>query len=382
MARAPAQQVTALFKDSRGRLYFATANPGKLFRFSNERATRGTYESPPLDAETVASWGAVSWRGIQPKDSRIELFTRSGNTEAPDETWSPWSTAYSAPDGSTVTSPKARYIQWRAVLTGKGDGPALTSVTAAYLQRNLRPVVRSITVHPPGIVFQKPFTTGEPDLAGFGDQTTPDRRLTTAAMTAQQGSSGSPALGRRTYQKGLQTLVWRAEDDNDDDLVYDILYRREGDAEWVLLRRNVSESILVWDTTTVPNGAYFVRVVASDRPSNAAENALAGELDSSAFDIDHTPPVITVGGVQSEGRRTTVTFDVSDANSPIQRVEFSQDGGQRWTGIFPKDGIADSRDEHYELTIDGELGELGLTIRASDAMNNVETSHVSPPRRR
>ena len=123
--------------------------------------------------------------------------------------------------------------------------------------------MRSITVHPPGIVFQKPFTTGEPDLAGFEDQTTPERKLAQAA--ALQGRR-SPALGRRTYQKGLQTLVWRADDDNDDELVYDVLYRREGETAWKALRRDVADTILVWDTTTVPNGTYFVKVVASDAP--------------------------------------------------------------------------------------------------------------------
>ena len=113
------------------------------------------------------------------------------------------------------------------MLTGSGEGPVLTSVTAAYLQRNLRPQVRSITVHPPGIVFQKPYSTGDPDLAGFDNQTTPDRKLTQAAQNAQAGPS--PSLGRRTYQKGLQTLVWRADDENDDELSYDVLYRREGE---------------------------------------------------------------------------------------------------------------------------------------------------------
>ena len=120
--------------------------------------------------------------------NRIEVFTRSGNTETPDDTWSAWSAAYTNADGSPITSPKARYLQWRAVLTGKGDGPVLTSVTAAYLQRNLRPQVRTITVHPPGIVFQKPFSTGDPELAGFDDQTTPERKLA-AAASAQPGSS-------------------------------------------------------------------------------------------------------------------------------------------------------------------------------------------------
>src|SRR4029077_8976878 len=96
-------------------------------------------------------------------------------------TWSAWSTPYTTP-GLPITSPKARYIQWRAAISGSGEGPVLTSITAAYLQRNLRPQVRSVTVHPPGIVFQKPYSTGDPELAGFENQTTPERKLTQAAQ--------------------------------------------------------------------------------------------------------------------------------------------------------------------------------------------------------
>jgi hypothetical protein len=375
LARAAAQQVTAFYKDSRGRLLYATANPGKLFRLSNERATRGTYESEPHDAQMVSTWGALSWHGHIAPGSQVELSTRSGNTEVPDDTWSAWSNPSTAAAGAPIASPKARYLQWRAVLTAKTDSPVITSVTAAYLQRNIRPQVRSITVHPPGIVFQKPFTTGEPDLAGFEDQTTPERKLANAAMSAQTGGS---SLGRRTYQKGLQTLVWKADDDNDDDLIYDILYRREGETTWKALRRGLTDPILVWDTTTVPNGTYFVRVVASDAPSNTLGTALTGELDSSAFDIDNTPPTISVSSVRVDRGRTIITFDVKDDHSPVQRVEFSQDG-QRWRGVFPVDGIADSISEHYELTIDGELTERGLALRASDSMNNVATAQVDAP---
>ena len=378
LTRGGAQQVTTFVKNARGQILFATANPGKLFRLSSERAQRGTYESDARDAQMLATWGSLRWRGSIPKDARVELSTRSGNTETPDETWSAWSAAYAAPEGSPIASPKARYLQWRAVLTGTGGGPVLTSVAAAYLQRNLRPVVRSVTVHAPGIVFQKPFTSGEPELAGFGDQTTPDRRLTSAAQTPQ-GAPASPPLGRRTYQKNLQTFVWRADDENDDELVYDVLYRREGVTEWTPLRRGVDEPIFVWDTTTVPNGTYFVRVVASDAPSNPADTALAGERDSAAFQIDHTPPAIAVSGVRVSGGRTTVSFAVTDADSPISRAEYSRDGGLRWTAIFPVDGIADSKSERYELTLDGTLGDSGITIRASDSMNNADTTHVGKP---
>ena len=379
LARAAAQQVTALYKDARGRLYYATANPGKLFRLSSDRATRGTYESDARDAQMIATWGALSWRGTTPAGTSIEISTRSGNTETPDDTWSAWSPATKKPEGTTIGNPKARYIQWRAVLSGsKTESPILTSVTVAYLQRNLRPTVRSITIHPPGIVFQKPFSTGEPDLAGFEDQWTPERRLAQAA--AQQGTGGASQLGRRSYQKGLQTIVWKADDDNDDELAYDILYRREGETTWKTLRRGMSESILVWDTTTVPNGTYFVKVVASDSPSNPLATALAGELESSAFEVDNTPPVISVTSVRVDRGQTRISFDVKDDHSPVQRVEFSSDG-QRWRGIFPVDGIADSREEHFELPIAGELGDKGLTLRASDTMNNIATAHVDAPKR-
>jgi len=378
LARAAAQQVTAFYRNASGRLYYATANPGKVFRLSSERAPRGTYESDTRDAQMVSTWGAISWHGTSPAGSRIELYTRTGNTDTPDDTWSAWSPSYANAEGSAITSPKARYLQWRAVLAGKGEGPVLTSVTAAYLQRNLRPQVRSITVHPPGIVFQKPFATGDPELAGFEDQSTPDRKLA-AAASAQAGPSS--ALGRRTYQKGLQTLVWKADDENDDDLVYDILFRREGETAWKTLRKAATESILVWDTTTIPNGTYFVKIVASDAPSNPAGTALTGELDSIAFEVDNTAPAITVGAVRVDRGRTLISFDVTDDHSPIQRVEFSQDG-QRWRGVFPVDGIADSREEHYELSVEGELGDRGLTLRASDSMNNVATAHVDPPSRR
>jgi hypothetical protein len=124
-----------------------------------------------------------------------------------------------------------------------------------------------------------------------------------------------------------------------------------------------------------------VRIIASDSPSNPATSALTGELDSAAFEVDNTPPTITVGTVRVERGRTIIPFDVKDDHSPVQKVEFSQDG-QRWRGVFPVDGIADSREEHYELSVEGELGERGLTLRASDSMNNIATTHVDAPGRR
>jgi len=368
ISRANAQQVTGLLPQADGRVLVATSNPGKLLRLGGTRAERGTYTSDVRDAQTVALWGNIKWQSVMPTGSRVDIATRSGNTNTPDETWSDWSAAYTDSEGSMITSPRARYMQWRATFTGgKGDAPLLTSVTAAYLPRNLRPRVTSITVHPPGTVFQRPFPV-DPEIAGFeGDL--PDKRV----GQPSSGSSSSPSLGRRVYEKGLMTFVWRAEDDNGDELSFDIFYRREGETAWKLLKRGMSDQILVWDTTSVPNGRYTVRIVASDAPANSQTTALTGARESIAFAIDNVPPVITVTSVRRENGRAIISFDVRDANSSVQKVDYSLDG-DKWQSIYPKDGIADSRVEQYELVLEGEAVARGVTLRATDALNNTSSA--------
>jgi len=372
VARVNASQVTTLQPERDGRMVVVTSNPGRLLRLSSARADRGTYTSDVRDAQTVAMWGTIKWQDGS-TGGRIEISTRSGNTRTPDETWSDWTMPYTDRDGSPITSPRARYLQWRAVLiAARGESPYLTSVTAAYLPRNLRPRVTSITIHPPGTVFQRPFPV-DPEIAGFeGDL--PDRR----GAAGQTISSSSPSLGRRTYQKGLLTIVWRAEDDNRDDLAYDVLYRREGETAWKPLKRAMSEAILVWDTSSVPNGRYFVRVVASDMPSNSPTTALTGAMESTSFDIDNTPPSITVTAVRRDGSRVTITFDVRDSNSAVQKADYSLDG-DRWQTIYPKDGIADSRFEQFELVLDGDAGARGVILRAADALGNVASARGEAP---
>ena len=307
----------------------------------------------------------------------MRLFTRSGNTQTADDTWSPWSAAYRNPDGEQITSPKARYLQWRIELTGaEGRSPVVTSVSAAYLQRNLRPEIATITIHPPGVVFQKPFSTGEAEIAGF--EAGPAERRPGAS--AAQPGSGSPPLGRRRYQKGLQTFLWKAQDPNDDDLSYDVLYRREGETTWKALKRNLTEPLLVWDTTSVPNGTYVVKIVASDAPANPRGEALLAERESSTFDIDNSPPAISVLSATRTNGHTVVRFTVRDMDSAVQRVEYSLDA-DRWRPIYPKDGIADSRLEEFELTIETDTADKAIILRALDAMNNVATGRAEPARR-
>ncbi len=366
LARTTAQQVTRFGTSTDGNRYYVTSNPGKLYRLAATKATEGSYFSAVRDAETVAAWGAISWRAKIAGSSIVQLFTRSGNTETPNDTWSRWSEAYRNAKGSQISSPKARYLQWKAVL--RGEQPSLLSVTTAYLPRNLRPEITDLRIYESGTVFQKPFSSGDPPIAGLSPVDTSTNGKT------ENDNSQPITLGRRMYRKGLQTFAWTAIDRNEDQLQYDILYRLEAESTWHLLRRGVRETIFTWNTTSATDGTYRVRIEASDALSNSPGTALTGARESMPFDIDTSAPTIEVEPTREEGEQTLVSFVVSDTHSPVQHAEYSFDA-EHWQILYPIDGIPDSLSERFQILLNTKT--IGrLVIRATDALNNMATAAV------
>ena len=66
-----------------------------------------------------------------------------------------------------------------------------------------------------------------------------------------------------TQQKGWQSVLWTAHDDNDDDLKYAVYFRGENEHDWRLLKDNLEQKFYSWDTTTMPDGAYYLKIVAT-----------------------------------------------------------------------------------------------------------------------
>ncbi|HSP90269.1 MAG TPA: hypothetical protein VLN08_05160, partial [Vicinamibacterales bacterium] len=164
------------------------------------------------------------------------------------------------------------------------------------------------------------------------------------------------------------------EDGNDDRLQYDLFYREAGGTGWKSLRSGTTDQIAVWDTMSVPDGTYVLKIAASDAANNSPGTALVGELISEAFDVDNGAPAITVRQVVREGAATKVTFDATDSFSPVSTVEYSVDTG-RWQAAYPVDGAADSRQERFEIRVDGEAAGR-VVIRAADTMGNTGTARV------
>ncbi|MPY87223.1 MAG: hypothetical protein GEU99_04815 [Luteitalea sp.] len=368
VARASAEQVTRI-ASTRDAVYFATANPGKILRMATARATEGTFTSEVRDAETVARWGTIRWRAQTPERTRVELATRTGNTSTADATWSEWSSPYTNATGSTIESPPARYIQWRARLTGSASAsPVLTSVTTTYLPRNQRPEITSLTVHPPGVVFQRPFAVNDTELAGLPREPAGQRA---AAASIAETDGGTSVLGRKLYHKGLQTFAWEGRDNDDDPLLYELYFRRADERSWTPIERHKTDTFFTWDTSSVADGTYVARLVVSDQGANPPGAALTSERESVPFEIDNTPPTIERDPKASDDART-LSLIVRDGHSPIQRVEYSVDA-LTWREAFPADGIADGPAERYTIRFDTP-GPTRVIVRASDTMANIATS--------
>jgi hypothetical protein len=357
-----AKQITRFASQPRTRTLtaFATANPGRVMAIGSGQQPQASYVSPVRDTKSVATWGLIRWEA----QGTVSLYTRSGNTEKPDDSWSDWSAAYTKPSGDLVTSPPARFVQWKAVIGGRDAGAArLGAVTLAYLTRNTRPVVSSITVPPPGFVFHRPYSSDDSAIAGLDDAVADARR------PRDDTAPPPPAPGKRMFQRGLQTLTWKADDDDSDRLVYTLEYRREGEQTWRELKTGLTDLIYVWDTTAVPDGRYVIRVRASDAPSNSADRALTGDRESDLVAVDNTPPSLSAE-LSRQGANARLLVHVHDAISPILKVEYSVGGGP-WQLLYPNDGLADSPDETYTIALANDADVNRIVIRATDVLQNV-----------
>jgi hypothetical protein len=364
LLQSPEGQVSAIATHGSD-VYVAASNQGKLFRYGDAVQREGTYESPVRDAKLASAWGRIWWRGQGP----IELQTRSGNSDKPDSTWSDWSASYNDANGSQVTSPKARFIQWRAILRGatgaRSTPPQLEDVSVAYLPRNVAPEVLSINVLPPGVSLQQQL------------QMPTDPNVEASGLDPTIFGMGVQAPPRRIFQRGARSLQWQAEDRNGDTLEYAVYYRSLGETNFRLLKDHIRDTFYTVDAASLADGRYIFKVVASDALDNPTAAAMSGERISEPIDIDNTPPNIRgVGAPMVAGDRVRASFDVEDATGRIKRADVSVDGGA-WREVFPDDGIADSQRERFslDLPITG-AGEHTISLRAYDNSNNVGSVSV------
>ena len=394
LAKAGSAQITGIASNAKGKIFLCTANPGKVFSLGPEYQPEGTFESRPFDAQLFSQWGRLDWWGppadaaalseksakssADPAEPRLEFFVRSGNTEDPGKEWSRWFGPYSRP-GTTVEAPSARFFQWKAVIHDGRPGDGIDWVSLAYLPRNVAPVIDAIVMQEPGVRAQSNtiISTGQAPSVTLKMPPTPNTTGVFITQTTTSTKFDQPPQGYR--EKGYESVLWSAHDDNDDDLFFSVYYRGENEHEWKLLKDKLDQKFYSWDTTAFPDGAYYLKIVATDAPSNPPAIALEAERVSERFEVDNTPPIIEhLDAVSVVTRRASqsfasiiVKFSAGDSASSIDRAQYSFDGGD-WTLLAPIGKVSDAPEEHYEFTLSNfASGEHTIAVRAFDRFENV-----------
>jgi sugar lactone lactonase YvrE len=347
LIKAGANQVTTFSKAPNG-LYASTSNLGKLFLLSDAPDAEGSYESDVFDAHGFSKWGRAEFRG----KGNVELFARSGNVDNPDRNWSTWKKIDLQKDAA-ITTPPARFIQWKAILQPGNTAPQVDSVVLNYLPKNVAPDFDDVAVSV-GTRYQ-----------------TPPRPPN---MDSGQRFDPQPIVTRDRQSVGVK---WTVRDDNDDQMLFSVYYRGDGQSRWLLLKGNVTEKFYSFDSSLLPDGGYTIKVVATDSPSHSPQDALTAERESDRFEVDTTPPQVEDVKASVQANLLHVQFRAVDGFSPIKRAEYSVDAGE-WHFVEPVGWLSDAKSESYDFTLplsgDAVMQEHVVVVRAYDRFDNMNSA--------
>ncbi len=321
------------FADSPQGLFVGTANTGKVYLLSHGQAAEGTYLSDVFDAGAFSQWGRAE---VDSASQNYELYARAGNIENPERAWSEWKKV--TPNNGPLGLDKSRFVQWKVVLR---PGATVCAVGINYLPVNIAPTIDEMVVVPGARVNAPPAQGQQPQSMAINFNAPPNPGLQFNAEPGREPLSG-------IKDKSAVTARWAAHDDNGDELIYSVYYRGDTETNWQLLKDKVNERYYTFDATALPDGAYRLKVIASDAPSHNPGEALTTERVSDRFVIDTTPPVLSAVEGRMENGRIHVTLTATDSATPIGHAEYSVDAGP-WQYVEPVGKLSDSLTEHYDF---------------------------------
>ncbi|MGI6296396.1 MAG: SpoIVB peptidase S55 domain-containing protein [Armatimonadota bacterium] len=368
-------------------IYAGTGNIGSVYT-SKCCDIKGTYESPIHDAKMISKWGRIKWVEDAPEGTSIEIRTRTGNVENPDDTWTDWSEPCKDSKGEVIKSAPGRYIQYKISLsTNKLDvSPRVAAVSITYLTPNQQPTVK---------------------------------------LTAPLGGE---------VWAGKQTIKWVGTDPDKDKLSYDVFYSKDGGKSWKTLvgalsgadtetksaseiREKISSELEKtsdvpkdmkkmftvdpskpdpgisattkpaasststshnWNTAEVEDGTYVIKVVASDKPSNA-DDSLTDTIISDPFTICNKGPELKLGRktMTVKGASTaTITGTATSGLVEIAGVQYRVDGGD-WAAASADSGMFAGPAESFTITTSKLTeGAHKVEVQAIDTAGNSSTATV------
>ncbi len=307
---------------------FVTGDGAAIYWIEKGAAPNPVWTSDVLDSGFGSQWGRLTWRG----SGKLVFQTRSGNSKEPNDTWSVWSKKQKGP--GPASSPPGRFAQVRAFFPRDGSGE-LRAVELYYLPQNQRARVSTIK---------------------------------SKSATVNGGSSPESEDGLPKPSTALN-LSWAVDNPDGDALRYRLFFRQESQAAWRPMFLGdvvLNEAKYKWDTGSIPDGYYVIKVEVSDEEANPQNRKLYSNVVSQPILVDNHPPRID----KLRYRNGRVEGQVVDAIGPIARIQASIDAGP-WQDIFPLDLLLDSKNEAFEMVLpEGASRSPIVAIRAFDAAGN------------
>ena len=359
-----ATEVTGFCAGAGGKVFAVTGNIGKIFSIGPELEQSGIFESDIFDAGAFSYWGRLSHSPRE--NTSVVVETRSGNLNRAQKNWN----AFARTDAGPIVSPAARFLQYRLTLSGTAE---ITEVDAAYQMKNVAPEIDEVEITPANYKFPAPSASAPSPSTSLTLPALGHRNPSSSSTTAPTADSGSsPGL---TYAKGHIGVRWLANDDNGDSMLFKVEIRSANESSWKPLKDKIREHYYSWDSTAFPDGKYFVRITATDAPSNPPDQALSASAASEPFLIDNTPPEITGLSGTPAGSKLEVRFHTKDALSTLGKAEYSINGSD-WMVVEPTTRLTDSMEHDYSFQMDRGTGETTVAVRVSDDNDNQSVAKI------
>jgi sugar lactone lactonase YvrE len=371
-----------------GGLCAVQAGERRVISLDLEGGAQGEFLSAVLDATGPSNWGQIRWQADLPEDASLILETRTGGTGFPDSAWSDWSTPYLDSSGENISSPQARYLQYRATLRSAGPArPALRQVEVFYMTVNRPPQLQLLSP------VQAPVWSGKQNIKWSATDPDKDSLTYQVFYSADNGQTWTEIKEPVKKAEEPPAAAASAAENNAADpgeaAILAMLDKagaakegqqtpsapvKPGAKEKPKAEPPTKATSMSWDTAKVSDGIYLIKVVASDRQSSPRD-ALSDERISEPFRIDNTPPLIVLDKREANAPPPS-KIEAVDAGTYVTGAEYRVDEGE-WSGAYCEDGIYDSQREVVLIDSDDlPAGEHLLQVKVRDSVGNEATNEV------
>lgn len=340
----------------------------------------------------ISKWGRIKWVADTPEGTGVEVRTRTGNVETPDSTWTDWSAPYKKSSGESVTSAPGRYIQYQATLTtGKADvSPRVSAVSVNYLTPNQAPTVK-LSAPVGGEVWSGKQTVKwigvdpDKDTLAYDLFSSKDGGKTWKALVG--GMSGGKTTTETKPASEINAKIsaeLAKSKDIPEDMKAKLAANQKGDpkpgedAKPKPAGSSSTSTSYTWDTSSAEDGAYIVKVVASDRTSNA-NGSLDDTIISEPFTVCNKGPEVKLGRKSvavKAAAPATISGTATSKLVEIAGVQYRVDGGD-WAAASATSGMFSSPSEDFTITTPSlPAGAHKVEVQAIDTAGNAASATV------